>query len=161
MIAEGCIPGMSFVRWMSMTSGRNFRLFPRAGMDCRTRLSASCNSLDKGATEGMSPSTSISSSEAPSSDPVLCDNLRFFRAGCAIACRAHSGAGLSDSNCLRRRFEYSRPLTTSSASVFRSFRNRGTVASETSIRSSSLSSHAGACRDRSASSSSSCTVASA
>lgn len=139
---------------MSITSGRSLRFLPTPGPAWRTRLSAFRSSFDNGAAEGRSSSISISSSEALLSDAASCESLLFLRAGCCIAWRAHCGTGFSNSNCFLRRLLYSLPLTTSSASVLRSLRKRGTEASETIIRSSSLSSQAGGCFDRRESSSS-------
>ena len=160
-MAEGWMPGISFTRWMSMTSGRSFRFLPLPGADCRTRLSAFCRSFDKGAAEGRSSSTSMSSPEAASSESAPSETRRFLRAGICIASRAQSGVGWSISNCLRSLFVYSLPFTMSSASVLRSLRSRGTEASDTIMRSSSLSSHAGGCLDRKGVSSSSDVVGAA
>lgn len=88
---------------------------------------------------------SVSSSEAMASElseelEVLCCFLgvRFFTAEGF----AHSGTGYRRSNWRRNRFAYSLPLTRSSDSEIRSFRSRGFEARETTIRSSSLSTHA-------------------
>lgn len=147
MIALGCTPGMSFWRCMSMTSGRILRFLPAPGPACRTNDSASCSSFDRGAADGTS-SESISASESSSPDEPCPDIRLFFLAGFCSAVCDHSGTGLNSSNCFLNLFAYSLPLTTSSASVRRSFLNRDTDASETSVRSSSLSSHAGGCFDR-------------
>ena len=115
-----------------------------------------CISFASGVAERFSESTDISLADPSLSE--LADSsklfLRFlcdvFRLGGGFA---HSGTGYSRSNCCRKRLIYSLPVTRSSASVCRSFRSRGLDAKDTTMRSSSLSTHAGASRAFSTSSS--------
>lgn len=73
--------------------------------------------------------------------------LRFlWKAFLAAAGFVHSGTGYNRSNCRRSRLVYSLPLTRSSDSVSRNLRSLGLEANETTMRSSSLSIHAAACR---------------
>ena len=140
----GWMPPTSLVRWMSMTSGRS-RLRPKGVMDVvRVRPSACWRSWARGWTERSSSSIAISSPDelAPELSPASDVHRRFLGLFVALA-YAQSGTGFSSSNCLRRRFVYSLPLTRSSASLIRSLRSRGFEANETMIRSSSLSTHAG------------------
>jgi hypothetical protein len=125
-----------------MTSARSFLLLPFPGPELRTRGLAPCKRSDKGATDGVAPSSSISPSDDASSLNASVESLRFLTEACCTANCAHSGGGLRTWNCFRNRRVYSSPLTTSSASVFRSFRNRGAFANDTSTLSSSLSSQA-------------------
>lgn len=154
---------MSFVRWISITPGRNFRFLLPPCSALRVRLSASLSSSASGCTVGSSSSISASSAEELSSAEGFPapEAVRLFFFGGRLACGfAHSGTGYSRSNlaflatsrhhrahvcahCLRKRLAYSLPLMTSSSSVRLSLRSRGTDASDTVIRSSSLSSHAG------------------
>jgi hypothetical protein len=124
---------------MSRTSGRSFPHWPLA--DARVKEPAFCNSLASGKVDRSCLSTSISYDDTEDSEEAE-DLLRRF-AGLSEG-SAHSGAGLSRSNCLRSRLVYSLPLIISSASLTLSFRNLGFPARDTIKRSSSLSSHTGA-----------------
>ena len=85
----------------------------------------------------------MSSPEALVSE--LAGDLRRLLWACLFAAEvfAHSGTGYNRSNWRRSRFVYSLPLTRSSESEIRSLRSRGLEARETTMRSSSLSNHAG------------------
>lgn len=152
------MPLMSFVRWISNTSGLSFRFLPNPFSVLRVRLSASLRSFASGCAERLSsPSISISSSEDASSsaeDPSFSEIFLLFLEGLLVAGVAHSGVGYNLSNCLRNLRAYSFPLIKSSFSVFRNFRSRGTEVKDTTMRSSSLSSQAGASRPASTKSSS-------
>lgn len=155
---------MSFVRWMSSTSGRNFRFLPVPFSARRVRLSASLRSFASGCAEMSSSSISMSSSEHASSsaeEASFSEIFLLFLEGRLVAGVAHSGVGYILSNCLRSLRAYSFPLIKSSASVFRSFFSLGTAARDTTMRSSSLSSQAGGSRPASAKSSSESSAAGA
>ena len=138
---EGCVPGMSRVRWISITSGRSLdRLIAEDGILARDP--ASWRSRARGKVERSESSRSIPSSSEEIDDPDAAEDLRLRFVGREEGC-AHSGTGFSRSNCLRNRFVYSLPLTISSLSFTRSFRSRLFPASDTTNRSSSLSSQAG------------------
>lgn len=123
-----------------MTSGRSLGFLVE--LTCvLVREPAFWSSLARGRVERSASSTSISSEDIEESEPA--DDLRRRFAGLDEG-NAHSGTGFRRSNCLRNRFVYSLPLTTSSVSFTRSFRNREFPASETVNRSSSLSSQAAA-----------------
>jgi hypothetical protein len=108
----------------------------------RIREPAFWRSRARGRVERSEVSRSMSDSEPMEESDVAEDLLRRL-VGRSVG-MAHSGVGFRVSNCRRRRLVYSLPLTTSSASFVRSFRNRGLFARETISLSSSLSSHAGA-----------------
>jgi hypothetical protein len=138
-MADGCVRGISRVRWMSRTSGRSFDRFPGGG-GVRMREPASCNSRASGSVDKSESSTSISLEKTDDSEPA--DDLRHRFADLADGW-AQFGTGCRSSNCLRRRLVYSLPLTISSLSLIRSFLSRGFPANDTASLSSSLSSHAG------------------
>jgi hypothetical protein len=138
--AEGWVKGISRLRWISRTSGRSFGRFPGAG-GVRDKELAFWRNLARGRVERSDSSTSISLEDNEELDPA--EDLRRLFVSLEDG-RAHSGTGFRSSNCLRNRFVYSVPLTTSSAALILSFRSREFPASETANRSSSLSSHAGA-----------------
>ena len=94
MIADGCVIGMSRVRWMSRTSGRSLARFPFK--DARVKEPAFCNNLAKGRVDRSDSSTSMSSCDAE--DPDEADDLLLRLAGLSER-SAHSGVGLSLSNC--------------------------------------------------------------
>jgi len=102
---------------------------------------ASWSRRARGRVERSDSSTSISFEDIEESEPA--DDLRRRFEGLEEDC-AHSGTGFSRSNCLLNLLVYSFPLTISSSSLTRSFRNRVFPANETANRSSSLSSQAGA-----------------
>lgn len=133
-MADGCVRGISLVLWISRTSGRSFVRFDVVAV--RVSELTSCSILARGSVERSGSSTSISLDETE--EVELAESLLWRFAG--LEWSAHSGTGFRRSNCLRSRLEYSLPLTTSSASLIRSFRSRGLPARETASRSSSLSS---------------------
>jgi len=141
----GCAPPTSLLRWTSITSGRSFLREVELVGGCCKKEPVFCRSFERGGAESSSLSMDISlvESSVPDSMESLETLLGFFdfRLGEGFA---HSGTGYSRSNCCRNRLVYSLPLTRSSASVSRSLRSRGFDASETRMRSSSLSTHAGA-----------------
>lgn len=108
------------------------------------RLEVDWRSLASGWTERSSESMDMPSEDTASSElyEAFGDRLRFlwddFLAEEGLA---HSGTGYSCSNCRRRRLMYSLPLTRSSDSVSRSLRSLGLEANDTTVRSSSLSTH--------------------
>ena len=124
---------------MSITSERSFGRLLDVGV-VPVKEPASCSNRARGKVERSSSSTSISLEDIEKSEPAEDLRRRFVR---LVDC-AHSGTGFNTSNCLRKRLEYSLPLTISSASVTRSFRNREFPAREIDNRSSSLSSQASA-----------------
>lgn len=146
---EGPWPVTLLVFWISITSGRNFRRF--AG--CSEEERSVCNkepavrrSSARGRVEEGENSSSMDMSEPESSAP---DEASWLPMDCLLlpdvllfCVLAHAGVGCSRSYCLRSLLMYSLPLTTSSASVSRSFRKRVLEARETVMRSSSLSIHA-------------------
>lgn len=139
VIEDGCMRGIALVCCISMTSGRSFvRLAPLCTV--LVKDPASCNMRAKGSVDNPVSSTSISLEDIEESEPA--DDLRRRFAGLEECC-AHSGSGFRRSYCLLNRLVYSLPLTKSSSSLMRSFRSRVSLASEISIRSSALSSHAG------------------
>ena len=105
-----------------------------------------CKSFASGGAERVSESIDASPSEELAEE---CLEASRFRRSLPFICRfvedglAHSGTGYRRSNCWRSRLVYSLPFTRSSDSVFRNLRSRGLEASDTVIRSSSLSIHAG------------------
>jgi hypothetical protein len=139
---DGWTPGISLVRWMSITSERSLaRLAVLAGV--LVRDPASWSRRASGRVERSESSKSISSSSEDIEEPDTADDLRRRFVGRDEGC-AHSGTGFKRSNCLRSRFVYSLPLTMSSLSLTRNFRDRAFPAREIANRSSSLSSQAGA-----------------
>lgn len=92
-----------------------------------------------GRVDRSSSSTSMSSEDIEELEPA--EDLRRRFVGLEEC--AHSGTGFKTSNCRRNLLVYSLPLTTSSASLTRSFRRREFPASDIAKRSSSLSSQAG------------------
>lgn len=137
-MAEGWVSGMSRVRWMSRTSGRSFGRLPVVGA-VRVREPASCKSRARGKVERSASSTSMSFEDIDDSEPAEDLRRRFV----GLEDCAHSGTGFSTSKCRRNLLMYSLPLTISSVSLIRSFRNREFPASDIANRSSSLSSQAG------------------
>ena len=144
----------SLRRWMPRTSVRIFLLVVE-GADS---INVDWRSLARGCADRESESTDISSADASAEEWLEAfDARRGFCFSRSIEAEglAHSGTGYNRSNCWRRRFVYSLPFTKSSASVLRSFRSRELDANDTTRRSSSLSTHAGAlspCRVTSSSS---------
>lgn len=129
--------GISRVRWMFMTSGRNLpRLESAEAVTREFELRRSCAS---GWAESDS-SMSMSSSDRDELDEAE-DLRRRFEGGSEVD--AQSGTGFRRSNCRLRRFTYSGPVTISSASLTRNFRSRGFPAREIVNLSSSLSCQAG------------------
>ena len=131
--------GISRVRWMSRTSGRSLGRLPVVGAD-RVRELASWSNRARGRVERSSSSISMSSDDIEEFEPAEDLRRRFV----GLEDCAHSGTGFKTSNCRRNRLVYSLPLTTSSASLTRSFRRREFPARDIASRSSSLSSQAGA-----------------
>lgn len=135
---------------MSITSGRSLRRFDGwsvQDMLVREREPAVRSSSARGWVEEVEKSSSMdmSESEAPEEVPWSSRELlrRLFRSNdFLLASLAHSGVGCRCSYCLLSRWTYSLPLIMSSASVLRSFRSRVLEASETEMRSSSLSTQA-------------------
>ena len=132
------------MRWISITSERSFRR-PEEVEGNWIRLSTFCRSLARGCVErsfdsGSTDMVSVSSLVAllASDDRLFLVETCFLFAGGFT----HSGIGWSRSNWRRSRLVYSLPLITSSDSKFLSLRKRGTEASDTVMRSSSLSTHA-------------------
>jgi hypothetical protein len=138
---------------MSITSGRSLRRLVGRSIEAvsvRVREPAVRNSSARGWVEDVEKSSSmdISVSEASGDSAWPLEELlrRLLRSDeFSFVYLAHSGVGWRRSYCLLRRLIYSLPSITSSASVLRSFRRRVCEASETEIRSSSLSTQAG-CR---------------
>lgn len=130
---------------MSIISGRNFLQVLELVDEARSKEPASWRSFDRGGADKFSLSTDNSLPE-PSAleviDPSIAPLRFLWYAFCLGGGFAHSGTGYSRSNCCRSRLAYSMPLTKSSSSVSRSLRSRGLDASDTMVRSSSLSTHA-------------------
>ena len=103
------------------------------------REPASRRSLARGRVDRSPSSTPTSSEDIDVFEPAEDLRRRFV----GLEDCAHSGTGCRASNCLRKRRAYSAPLTISSESLARSFRNREFSASDIANRSSSLSSQAG------------------
>ena len=130
-----------------MTSGRSFlRVGEVVGFADWRKLVVDWRSLASGWAERSSESMDMSSEDTASSElfDLIEDRLRFLRDFLAAKGLAHSGTGYSRSNCCRSRLVYSLPLTRSSDSVSLSLRSLGLEANDTTICSSSLSTHAGA-----------------
>lgn len=88
---------MSFILWMSITSGRNLRFLgsPFTVVARFVIVSASCSSLARGCCVKTSPSKSMSSSDELS-DVFEPAEVRLFFIGLpVVAVCTHSGAGLS------------------------------------------------------------------
>ena len=140
---------------MSITSGRSLRLFARRSegdVSVRVREPAVRRSSARGCVDEVEKSSSTDMSESEASEESSWPSTELLRRllrsdDFVLGCLAHSGVGWRRSYCLLSRLIYSLPLIISSASVLRSFRSRVFDASETEMRSSSLSTQAG-CRSR-------------
>ena len=101
-----------------------------------------CRSL---ASDGVDQSSDVSSAKTFASElsEAVDSFLRFLDAALFPAeALAHFGTGCNRSNWHRSRLLYSFPLIRSSDSAILSFRSLGLEARETTVRSSSLSTHA-------------------
>lgn len=136
------MPPTSFVRWMSITSCLSFRIFAGRSSS-RVRSLILCKSLPSGlVVVSSSPSVSMRSLSESSEEAFCLASLFLLFFVDRTEGFAHSGVGYRRSYCLRSLLVYSFPLTISSASLTLSFRNLELFASDTVMRSSSLSSHA-------------------
>jgi hypothetical protein len=104
---------------MSRTSGRSLRRLPVTGAARASELE-SCRSRARGRAERSSSSMSISFEDIEELESAEDLRRRFV----GLDDCAHSGTGFKTSNCRRNLLVYSLPLTISSVSSMRSFRNR-------------------------------------